>query len=147
MMKTKKRQILGFTLIELLVAMAIFAMMMAVALVAYQGTRKSARDGKRKADVEQIRSALEMYRADEGVYPPGTLSTDSVIASDTGTYLTIPPDPDSDNRKYYYTNLGSGSYAVCASLEIPGSGAADCGGNVCQAGTLNVLCNYEVKNP
>jgi len=68
MMKEKKK---GFTLIELLVAMTVASVLMGLALVSYQGARKSARDGKRKADLEQIRSALEMYRADKGEYPCG----------------------------------------------------------------------------
>lgn len=62
----------GFTLIELLVVMTIIAILAGLALVSYQGARKTARDGKRKADMETIRSALEMYRADNGEYPPTT---------------------------------------------------------------------------
>ena len=59
----------GFTLIELLVAMTVAAVLMGLALVSYQSARKSARDAKRKSDLEQIRSALEMYRSDNGKYP------------------------------------------------------------------------------
>jgi len=128
----------GFTLIELLVAMTIFAMMMAIALVSYQATRKSARDGKRKTEIEQIRSALEMYRADNGEYPSGNLSAGGAI----GTYLNIPVDADSVNRNYYYTNLGSGRYAVCTALENTSGTSANCGTN---CGTY--ACNYEVGNP
>lgn len=63
----------GFTLIELLVAMTIVAVLMGLALVSFQGAKKTARDGKRKTDLEQLRSALEMYRADNGhyFYPAG----------------------------------------------------------------------------
>lgn len=59
----------GFTLIELLVVISIIGILASLLLVSYQGTKKTARDGKRKADLEQIRSALEMYRADRGSYP------------------------------------------------------------------------------
>ena len=47
----------GFTLIELLIVIVIIGILMSVLLVSYQGTRRTARDGKRKADLEQIRSA------------------------------------------------------------------------------------------
>lgn len=133
----KNKKNFGFTLIELLVAMTIFSMMMAIALVSYQATRKSARDGKRKTDVEQIRSALEMYKADNGYYPQDTL----VSGQDIGEYLTIPADPDSTNRNYYYTDLGNGEYAVCAALENPVLESTNCGSG------CGLACNYQVNNP
>jgi len=68
-MKIKRR---GFTLIELMVVLTVIGVLMGLALVSHQGARKSARDGKRKADLEQIRSALEMYRADKEEYPCGS---------------------------------------------------------------------------
>jgi len=128
----------GFTLIELLVAMTVAAVLMGLALVSYQGARKSARDGKRKADLEQIRSALEMCRADTGSYPAGTLVSGNNITCGTTTYMTIPNDPST--YRYYYTRVSASSYRLCAHLEI-GEGSTGCGSNC--GGT----CNYEVNNP
>lgn len=62
----------GFTLIEILVVIALIGVLAGLMIVAFQGTRRSSRDGKRKADLEQIRSALEMYKADKGSYPACT---------------------------------------------------------------------------
>ena len=127
----------GFTLIELLVAMTVASVLMGLALVSYQGARKSARDGKRKADLEQIRSALEMCRADTGSYPtslPGSCSA----------YLTVPTDPLSPTYEYRY-NGSPNSYTLCAYLETGGittNCSGSCGGN---CGT--VTCNYKVCNP
>lgn len=126
----------GFTLIELLVAMTIIAILAGLALVSFQGARRSARDGKRKADLEQIRSALEMFRADEGSYP-GALSS-------LGDYIDpLPSDPLASRSYQYGRPVGSTStYILCASLEIDtGDSFADCGGD-CDTG-----CNYQVKNP
>jgi len=135
MMKDKR----GFTLIELLVAMTIVAVLAGVSLVSYQGARKNARDGKRKTDLEQIRSAAEMCRADTGSYPVGTLSSGDPITCDSQTYLTIPQDPLS-GRQYIYTG-DVDSYILCASLEISEETVSGCG----SCGSEE--CNYNVVNP
>jgi len=130
----------GFTLIELLVAMTIAAVLMGITLVSYQGARKSARDGKRKADLEQIRSALEMCRADTGSYPvgddlPGTCST----------YLpSVPSDPLSPTYQYRYHGSAN-SYTLCAYLET-GAVTTNCTGN-CGGNCGSVDCNYKTCNP
>jgi len=60
----------GFTLIEVLVAATIIAVLTSIGVVSYQVANRRARDAKRKADLEQIRAALEMYKADNaGQYP------------------------------------------------------------------------------
>ena len=138
----------GFTLIELLVAMTIMALLMSLALVAYQGAKKSARDGRRKADLEQIRSALEIYRTDCKTYPSslswgGQLKGDdsSSACSSSNVYLDqIPSDPGSCS--YYYSRSSSNSYTLCASLETGGNLVSGCGS--CGSGCT---CNYKVTNP
>ncbi|MCK4588676.1 prepilin-type N-terminal cleavage/methylation domain-containing protein, partial [Candidatus Woesebacteria bacterium] len=59
----------GFTLIELLVVISIIGILLALSIFGLQGARKSARDSKRKADIELIRSGIEIYKADCNVYP------------------------------------------------------------------------------
>jgi len=133
----------GFTLVELLVAMTIMAVLVSLALVAFQGSRRSARDAKRRTDLEQIRSALEMYRTDYGgVYPVRTGKPADVLASDLADYLVIPNDPvGGGSREYYYTSDGA-TYALCAALEVDGS-STSCLNN---CGTEE-SCDYEVNNP
>ena len=147
-----KKNKAGFTLIELLVAMTIMAVLMGISLVSYQGSKKSARDGKRKADMEQIRSALEIYRTDCKTYPAsltwgstltgtGTTGT-SCLTTDTYSE-EIPSDPGSCS--YYYLRSTANSYVLCTSLETGGTvidshcGAATCG--------TDCTCNYGVANP
>lgn len=132
----------GFTLIELLVVMTIIAVLAGLALVSYQGARKTARDGNRKADLEQIRSALEMCYADTNEYPA---SIDASISCDTPPKIYLDPtltDPISGRQYAYTRGADKVSYTLCASLEIGGgsvpSGCGSCGSSA---------CNYKVTNP
>ena len=58
----KKR--FGFTLIELLVTISIISVLTAIGLANFAVSQKRARDARRQADLESVRSALEIYRAD-----------------------------------------------------------------------------------
>lgn len=78
----------GFTLIELLVVMAIIGILAAAsyAIINPAAQMGKARDSKRKADIAQIRAALELYRSDNGSYP----STDWVNSGDPSNPNWIP---------------------------------------------------------
>lgn len=152
----------GFTLIELLITLSIIGLLAALALFGTQGVREQARDGKRKSDLETLRSGLEVYRADCNFYPsvsgnaytvldntPGTAaalrgtgSPSSCVA--TNTYINqLPNDPQSPTRTYYYASSGN-VYIICARLEQAPNPAVDvtgCGNNCGGA------CNYRVISP
>lgn len=117
----------GFTLIELLVAISIIGILASFLMVNFIGIRQRSRDGVRKSDLRQIQSALELYRADQGSYPPamnlycgcsiisaGSISCES---SPPGTiYMRkIPCDPSSSTR-YTYSPSGT-AYSLVACLE------------------------------
>jgi len=125
----------GFTLIEILVAMTIVAVLTSLSLVSLQGSRKVARDGKRKADLEQIRSALEIYRSEVKAYPP---SLENLV----GVYMDeVPGDPVSGNS-YVYNPISANSYLLCSYLETNQGPDydSDCGG------TCGSHCYYKVTN-
>lgn len=135
----------GFTLIELLVVITIMGILMGILLVSYQGARVSARDGKRKADLEQIRSALQMYHSDINKYPAsGSIVCGQALSGGGNTYMTeIPCDPLSGaNYTYKYNLLTEHTYALCAFLEGGGTAVTGCGGNC-----SSVACNYKVQQP
>lgn len=56
----------GFTLIELLVTIAIIAIISVVAVALFGNIQATARDGKRKAELEAIANALEVSKTDSG---------------------------------------------------------------------------------
>lgn len=124
----------GFTLIELLVVIAIIAILAAVVLVALGNARGEARDSSRKADMNSVMTALELYKTTEASALPGqaacgsadgvfcavagTLcSGEELVGADTGeVYIqSLPADPG-DNT-YTCTSDGAGSYTVVATLD------------------------------
>ncbi len=134
----------GFTLIELLVVISIIGILMAISFVGFTQSRKSARDTKRKADLEQIRSALEIYRNDQKTYP-AAIDFDQALSLGGETYMEkVPQDPQSPTSQYQYTG-STNSYCICAFLETLTAtvGTCDCGGD---CGT-DIVCNYKVANP
>ena len=145
----KEKKYSGFTLIELLIVMGIIGVLSALALVALSGARKQAKDSKRKADLEQIRSALEMYRSDLKDYPlTASVVCSGSIAGGGTTYMAIIPcDPGGASLRYLYNRVSPNVYYLCADLELGSGSVVNCSvNNDCTTGTLN-SCNYQVRNP
>ena len=91
---------------ELLIVMAIIAILAGLSLFALRGTRESARDGRRLADLETIRSALEIYRADCDYYPETSLTPLTTgCAPANNVYLEAVPTDDSAGRAYFYISI------------------------------------------
>jgi len=59
----------GFTLIELLVVISIIGILSSFAVVSLNSARNKARDALRKADMTQIRTAINLYYDENNNYP------------------------------------------------------------------------------
>ena len=80
----------GFTLIELLVVIGIISILATVLLLQLGTARAKSRDAKRIADINQVRSAVELYFDDNGSYP----ATNALSALLVPKYLLkLPTDP------------------------------------------------------
>ena len=103
-------------MIEILVVVAIIALLTTIGILSFGQVNKKARDGKRKADLEQVRSALVLYRTDNGVYPTtldwSTMSP--ITAYISGSSIRDPLS--SPNPQYSFTGTTS-TFSVCATLE------------------------------
>lgn len=121
MNNTEMRHKHGFTLMEILISVAIVAILTAIGIVSYNSVNKRARDAKRKSDLEQVRSALEIYRNDKGKYPGSAVGWIALTVLDPGdgtgplvtAYLPrIPMDPRSTASApipYWYSPNGTGA--------------------------------------
>lgn len=59
----------GFTLVEVLIVMAIIGIMSSFFITNYTSARNKATDAKRRADMSQVKKALELYYNTYGEYP------------------------------------------------------------------------------
>jgi general secretion pathway protein G len=140
----------AFTLIELLVVISIMGILLALSVFGMQQARQASRDGRRKADLEQIRSALEMFKSDCNKYYIGSALPSSLVGNTSysstclpaNIYISqVPVDPLPSTNRYSYSSDGT-TYVLCAALEqassMDVSGCGSCG---------DTACNYKVKNP
>jgi len=128
----------AFTLIELLAVVAIIGILAATVALALNDARKSARDMRRKADLRQIATALELYADTFNHYPevselkniwsasppkePNSPREGSLAAQliDAGAMKIVPQDPLYPKHVYKYKSDNGGSkYYLEAQLEKP----------------------------
>ncbi len=116
----------GFTLIELLIVIVIIGILAAMILANFVGVRQRARDGRRKSDLRQIQSAVELYRADKGSYPSSVTCGGTIQNADASvTYLKIIPCDPSGSAWTQYTYSQGGGYTLVACLENANDSEAD----------------------
>lgn len=111
----KDKHSTGFTLVELLVAIAIIAILSVVGVVIFIKVGQSARDVKKKGDIDAIAKAYEVGYLESGTYRP---LQNSDFASGG---IPVPLDGGSYSG---LINSSSPSFRVCAALE--GSSAPAC---------------------
>ncbi len=108
----------GFTLVEMLVAATIAALLAAVGMVSYTTVNRNARNARRQSDLEQMRSALELYRTENGMYPAGGggdnfAAFEALVATlKSSGFLTAPKmvDPRNNGVFGYSYNTTVGTY-------------------------------------
>lgn len=78
----------GFTLIELLVVMAVLAILASVVVPRYMDKADMARETVLRQDLQGLRTAIDQFYRDQGVYPP---SLQALV--DKRYIRAIPVDP------------------------------------------------------
>lgn len=111
----------GFTLIELLIVIAVIAGLTVMGLITYPGAQKSARDARRKADINQYQAALEVYaNKSSGAYPnptpTNTVMNISTICGSSFLNLTSCANDPITSTYYRYASNGT-DYVVFGTLE------------------------------
>jgi prepilin-type N-terminal cleavage/methylation domain-containing protein len=123
----------GFTLIELLVVSTIIVVLSAIGLVSFTNAGKSARDGKRKADLETVRQALVLYRSDNGAYPSGgaggAAGYTAAISVLSSGYISSPTPIDPKNDAVYFYSYASDTVTFTLSTTLEKDDSAYTVGN------------------
>lgn len=110
----------GFTLVEMLVVIAIIGLLSSVVVVGLGGSRKKARDARRIADINSIRSALEVYYGKYEKYPTQTGTMASGGLTTFRSTVKGVPTKDPQSKDYYYeSTTGGEGYRVGVCLEEP----------------------------
>ncbi len=118
MINIKNKSQKGFTLVELLVVIAIIGILASMLLLQLGVARQRARDAKRIADTNQVRTALELYFDDNGVYPQ-VATHDGLLGLLVPKYLTLlPVDPlNVSPNTYGYAYNGTTTFHLWAEPE------------------------------
>lgn len=122
----------GFTLIELLIVVVILGALASVVVISFPGASKSARDGRRREELQQYRAALEIYaNRSNGLYPVQTTVgpvTNLCSGATPPLGTNCPVDPKNGTStchdgavcRYNYVSDATGTvYALWATLEKP----------------------------
>jgi len=159
----------GFTLIEIIVVLAILGMLAATVFVAINpiAQLQKSNDAKRKADLESLQHALELYYQDKGSYPASSASfqiqsgtTTLAWGSSWQPYMTtLPKDPTAANSYIYYAPASANgqTYYLYANLQRGANDPQACNkGNACSsigsgagfpsAKACGGTCNYGVSS-
>lgn len=142
----------GFTLIEMVIVAAMLAILMIGATGAYVTTRNRGEDARRRADIEALRQALELYRNNTGAYPIYTGGTEGTLKTTlTGNgYISAasyPKDPDGD-KQYYYTSTAGTTYVLCANVNTVVSGFSCTAVGLANCGSAGAIaCNFGTTQP
>jgi general secretion pathway protein G len=114
---SQERKSRGFTLIEIMVVIVILGILAGLVLPRFMGRTEEAKKVKAKLQIENLESALKLYKMDNGTYPTTEQGLEALVQKPAtgavpanwreGGYLEkgkIPLDPW--NRPYVYVSPG-----------------------------------------
>jgi prepilin-type N-terminal cleavage/methylation domain-containing protein len=115
-----KKLLKGFTIVELLVVLSLVGILAGLLIVSLKSAQNSALDGRRKADLESIKLALEIYKSScgTGAYPAtgsvpfGSPLSCTVRGSSITIMTSVPQDPQFPTKSYTYTRINNSDYTT-----------------------------------
>jgi len=129
-------------MIEILVVVTIIGILYGTAALTYSSLTRSSRDARRRADLEQIRAALEMYRSSEttanGQYPTFNASNCANLVTDITNFtnylpiVPVDPKPGPPANFFYLCDSSPAGYTLYSTVESVDSASCgvDCGDGV-----------------
>src|SRR2546429_5206777 len=145
-MRTKRKQ-QGFTLLEIMLVVSIIVIILGVAISKLGNTTAIAKSMRVQADIQAIKTQLQLYESMNGFYPTTDQGLQALVAQPAGDprptrwyqlFKEMPKDPW--GRNYIYRNPGTKN-----------AGGFDhfSAGPVCQADTTDTwwACCYSLCAP
>jgi prepilin-type N-terminal cleavage/methylation domain-containing protein len=110
----------AFTIIELLIVIAMLGSLATFVIIRLRGAPAAARDTRRKADLKQYQTALELYANDNNNVYPASNSPSRVTSICSLLGISSCPDDSTSSNHYNYITDSAGSiYSLWATLEKP----------------------------
>jgi len=109
--KYMKKNNTGFTLLEIMIVVVIIGILAAIVVPKIMNRPDQARIIKVKTDIENIESALDLYKLDNGIYPSTTQGLMALVKEPTigaiptnwqGYLNQLPRDPWGNPYHYVY---------------------------------------------
>ncbi len=128
-LKTNCKKGLGFTLVELLVVISIMGILTIIVSSGFITSQQRSRDAARKTNLKSLSDSLNLYYADNGVFPTaayinGLISSEgefSTIITPTNTVVymkKVPKETSTGVRQFSYEVSGTfKSFRLYANLE------------------------------
>ena len=155
----------SFTLLEIMIVIAILGVLASLIIGNFITSLKKGRDARRKADLEQIQKALEMFYEDNQAYPTKAPGSGFVFGGEfdgpnSKVYMKLVPNDPLSGKNYEYdydaTNHGYQLYACLEDNQqiLPfNSVLSPSGGLSCTTkcfahdGTTSITCYYGISSP
>lgn len=99
----------GFTLVELMIVIIILAVLTGIAIPSYLALRNRARIQATRSEMQNIGSAIEMFAADNDVYPLTANYPAGIVA---GGYMDPVPALDAWGVAYAYVSADGSGYTL-----------------------------------
>src|SRR5512140_632408 len=109
----------GFTLIELMIVVAIIGILAAIAIPQFANLVAKSQEGRCKANLGTIRSALSIYYGDlEGWYPTDGPGAAIVSLTTGGRYLQTMPSADLPKTSNSVGHNATGAVVIAAGGDV-----------------------------
>ena len=130
-MKTNRIRPQGFTLIEVMVVLLIIGIMASMVAPQILGNQEEAQLKKAAVDIQQLESALEMYKLSNNMFPTTEQGLEALV-----TEPTIDPVPRNYRDEGYIRRLPEDPWGNPYQLLSPG-----------EMGTIDVFSNGPDREP
>jgi general secretion pathway protein G len=110
----------GFTLVELMIVIIILAVLTGIAVPSYMALRNRARESATESEMKNIATALELYQADNEIYPLTAGYPAGLV-----NYMDPVPANDDWGKAYAYVSAAGDTYTLTST----GADGAAAGGD------------------